>query len=60
MKSKNHTIYADDETLARLKAEYDFIGRPNELQEGRLVVFALPPKRAANQKGAGRGARRGR
>lgn len=59
MKNKNHVIYGDEATLARLKAEYDFIGRTSEIQEDRLVVFALA-KKPAKQKGGGRGPRRSR
>lgn len=58
MKAKNHVIYGDDDTLRRLKADYDFIGRPCEVQEDRLVVFALPPKKQTKK--VNRGPRRGR
>lgn len=59
MKTKNYVIYSDDqETLRRLKSEYDFIGRQNEIFEDRLVVFALPQKKQKQQpKGRGRGRR---
>lgn len=46
MKAKNHIIYGDDATLRRLKSDYDFIGRPCEIQDDRLVIFALPQKKA--------------
>ena len=59
MKAKNHVIYGDEATLRRLKSDYDFIGRPCEVQEDRLVVFALPPKKQPQKKG-NRGPRRGR
>lgn len=58
MRARNHVIYGDDDTLRRLKADYDFIGRPCEVQDGRLVVFALPPKKQVKK--AGRGPKRGR
>jgi hypothetical protein len=59
MKPKNYFIDGDAEKLARLKAELDFIGRECEIRDGRLVVFALPQKKA-KPKGGARGARRGR
>jgi hypothetical protein len=58
MRARNHVVYGDAETLARLKAEYDYLGRPTELFEDRLVVFAIAPK--PQKKGAKRGARRSR
>ena len=54
MKAKNHVIRADDDTLRRLKAEYDFIGRPCEIQEDKLVIFALPPKPVKQKQQRGR------
>lgn len=59
MKTKNHVIRGDEKTLARLKSEYDFIGRPCEIQGDKLVVFALPPKKVVAKKAKGRGGRRG-
>lgn len=59
MKAKNHVIYGDDETLRRLRDDYRFIGRDCEIQGDRLVIFALPPKKA-KRKDDKRGAKRGR
>lgn len=58
MKVKNHVIRGNDELLRRLKSEYDFIGRPCEIQGDKLVIFALPQK-PVKQKGKS-GQRRGR
>jgi len=46
MKSRNYTVYGDEKRLRNLAEEYEYIGRSVklELQEGRLVVLALPPK----------------
>lgn len=49
MKAKNHIIYDDQETLKRLKAEYEYIGRVCELRDDRLIVFALPPHKSKNK-----------
>jgi hypothetical protein len=57
MKAKNHVIRADDDTLRRLKAEYDFIGRPCEIQGDKLVIFALPQKKVVQKQERGRGRR---
>jgi hypothetical protein len=45
-KPKNHVIYdTDQETLVRLKEEYESLGRQTKLEDGRLIVLALPPRR---------------
>jgi len=45
-KPKNHVIYGDNkEELERLRDEYAMLGRDTKLEEGRLIVFALPQKR---------------
>lgn len=54
MKAKNHIIYGDEAMLRRLKADYEFIGRECEIQEDRLVIFALPRKKKADKKRAPR------
>ena len=56
---KNHVIYGDEATLVRLREEYEFVGRPCEIQGDKLVVFAIPPKKV-QPKGGNRGRRRGR
>lgn len=59
MKSKNYTIYGDEEFLRRMKVEADYIGRECEIQGDKLVIFALPQNR--KKKGEKkRGQRRGR
>jgi hypothetical protein len=57
MKSKNQVIWADEETLRRYKAEFDYIGRPCEIQGDKLVVFAIPPKPVKQKQERGRGRR---
>lgn len=58
MKAKNQVIWADEATLRRYKAEFDYIGRPCEIQGDKLVVFALPQKKQKpQQKGRARGRR---
>jgi hypothetical protein len=52
MKSRNHVIWADETTLRRLKDEYEYLGRPCQIQGDKLVVFALPPKKRKDDKGA--------
>lgn len=54
LKAKNHIIYGDEAMLRRLKADYEFIGRECEIQEDRLVIFALPRKKKADKKRAPR------
>lgn len=44
MKAKNQVIWADEATLRKYKEEFDYIGRPCEIQGDKLVVFAIPPK----------------
>lgn len=59
MKSKNYTYYSKDEALLRrLRDEYIYSGRQCEIQGDRLVVFALPQKKAKGKDP--RAARRGR
>lgn len=62
MRARNHIIYGEEAVLRRLKADYDFIGRPCEIQVdgngvGRLVVFALPPKKTKSPNRGNRGRR---
>jgi len=46
MKSKNQVIHSDDEDyLKRLEDDFTFMGRNVRLEEGKLIVFALPRKR---------------
>ena len=44
---KNHVIYSSDrDYLERLRHEYvDYVGRSAILEQGRLVVLALPLKK---------------
>lgn len=45
-KPKNHVITnSDQELLVRLQEEYDMIGRDTKLEQGKLIVFALPQKK---------------
>lgn len=46
-KPKNHVIYDhnDQEKLVRIAEEYVMIGREVKLEQGKLIVFALPRKR---------------
>jgi hypothetical protein len=48
MKVCNLYIYGTDEYLRSLEEDYVFMGRQVRLEEGRLIVFALPRKRKAN------------
>ncbi|AXH68824.1 hypothetical protein SEA_COMRADE_131 [Streptomyces phage Comrade] len=45
MKVSNLYIYGSSEFLSRLEEEYVFMGRQVRLEDGRLIVFALPKKR---------------
>lgn len=43
MKSRNQIIYSENkEDLNRLQEEYTLIGFDTKLEEGRLIVFAVP------------------
>lgn len=43
---KNHVIHdKNQDELVRLQEEYDMLGRETKLEQGRLIVFALPQKR---------------
>jgi hypothetical protein len=54
MKSKNYTYYSkDEELLKRLRDEYIYSGRQCEIQGDRLVVFALPQKKAKGKEARG-------
>lgn len=45
-KPKNHVIYdTNQEELVRLRDEYELLGRHTKLEDGKLVVFALPRRR---------------
>ena len=50
-KPKNHVIYDnnDQDKLVRLAGEYVMLGREVKLEEGRLIVFALPQKRRSKR-----------
>lgn len=52
MKSRNYTVYGDEQRLRNLAEEYEYIGRDVklELQQGRLVVLALPPRKPKEDK----------
>jgi hypothetical protein len=49
MKVCNLYIYGDSEYLQRLEEEYTFMGRQVRVEDGRLIVFALPRKRKVNK-----------
>lgn len=45
-KQKNHVIFSTDQAdLARLKEEYEMIGRVTKLEQGKLIIFALSPQK---------------
>lgn len=45
MRHRNHVIYSNDQNdLARLKEEYEMLGRQCKLITGVLTVFALPQR----------------
>lgn len=45
-KHKNQVITRKDpQELIRLKEEYEMIGRQTKLEEGQLIVFALPQRK---------------
>jgi len=50
MKVTNLYIYGNSEYLRRLEEDYVFMGRQVRLEEGRLIVFALPRKRKKSAK----------
>lgn len=51
MKSKNQYITGDQEYLKGLYSEYkDYCGRDVKLEDGRLIVFALPPVKPKRKK----------
>lgn len=45
MKVTNLYIYGNSEYLRRLEEDYVFMGRQVRLEEGRLIVFALPRRK---------------
>ncbi|QNN99214.1 hypothetical protein SEA_FAUST_130 [Streptomyces phage Faust] len=46
MKVSNLYIYGNSEYLRRLEEDYVFMGRQVRLEDGRLIVFALPRRRS--------------
>lgn len=42
MKVSNLYIYGSNEYLRRLEEDYVFMGRQVRVEDGRLIVFALP------------------
>ncbi len=42
MKVSNLYIYGKDDYLRRLEEDYVFMGRQVRVEDGRLIVFALP------------------
>lgn len=49
MKVSNLYIYGTDEYLRRLEEDYVFMGRQVRVEDGRLIVFALPRKRKSSK-----------
>jgi hypothetical protein len=49
MKVSNLYIYGTPEYLSRLEEDYVFMGRAVRLEEGRLVVFALPKRKKSKR-----------
>lgn len=45
-RQRNHVIYDKDQAkLVRLREEYESLGRQTKLEDGRLIVLALPRRR---------------
>ena len=45
MKNKNHRVFPRNAVdLARIKAEYEYIGRDVDVRDGELIVLCLPRK----------------
>lgn len=50
-KHKNQVITDSDQAkLVRLQEEYEMIGRQTKLEDGQLIIFALPQKRNKKEK----------
>lgn len=58
MKVSNLYIYGTSEYLRRLEEEYVFMGRQVRLEDGRLIVFALPRRHKKSAKPGKNRARR--
>lgn len=50
-KVRNYVIYrTDQKDLERLREEYELGGRQTKLEDGRLIVFARPQRKAKEQR----------
>lgn len=51
MKSRNHYVYGNAETLKNLAEEYrDYCGREVKVEDDRLVILALPARKPKKEK----------